>query len=87
MNKTAERTVELDKGHVDVYTENGVTLYAYQTRDLIDDEVFILAKNGRRQLPAGGPRLRHRILRRLQQHRRRSRAGGKLPQGLRRQLR
>ena len=47
MNKTAERTVELDKGHVDVYTENGVTLYAYQTRDLIDDEVFILAKNGR----------------------------------------
>ncbi len=47
MNKTAERTVELDKGHVDVYTENSVTLYAYQTRDLIDDEVFILAKNGR----------------------------------------
>ena len=47
MNKTAERTVELDKGYVDVYTENGVTLYAYQTRDLIDDEVFILAKNGR----------------------------------------
>ena len=47
MNKTAERTVELDKGHVDVYTENGVNLYAYQTRDLIDDEVFILAKNGR----------------------------------------
>ena len=47
MNKTAKRTVELDKGHVDVYTENSVTLYAYQTRDLIDDEVFILAKNGR----------------------------------------
>ena len=47
MNKTAECTVELDKGHVDVYTENSVTLYAYQTRDLIDDEVFILAKNGR----------------------------------------
>ena len=46
MNKTAQRTVELDKGRVDVYTENGVTLYAYQTRDLIDDEVFILAKNG-----------------------------------------
>lgn len=47
MNKTAERAVELDKGHVDIYTENGITLYAYQTRDLIDDEVFILAKNGR----------------------------------------
>ena len=47
MNKTAERTVMLDKGRVDIYTENGVTLYAYQTRDLIDNEVFILAKNGR----------------------------------------
>ena len=47
MKKIADRTVELDKGHVDIYTENGVTLYAYQTRDLIDNEVFILAKNGR----------------------------------------
>ena len=47
MNKIAERTVMLDKGRVDVYTENGVTLYAYQTRDLIDNEVFVLAKNGR----------------------------------------
>ena len=47
MNKTAERTVELGKGRVAVYTENGITLYAYQTRDLIDNEVFILAKNGR----------------------------------------
>lgn len=47
MNKTAKRAVELDKGHVDAYTENGITLYAYQTRDLINDEVFILAKNGR----------------------------------------
>ena len=28
MNKTAERTVMLDKGRVDVYTESGVTLYA-----------------------------------------------------------
>ena len=26
MNKTAERTVTLDKGRVDVYTKNGVTL-------------------------------------------------------------
>ena len=47
MNKIAERTVMLDKGHVDVYTENGVTLYAYQTCDLIDNEVFVLAKDGR----------------------------------------
>ena len=28
MNKTADRTVALDKGRVDVYTKNGVTLYA-----------------------------------------------------------
>ena len=47
MNKTAERTVTLDEGRVDVYTKNGVTLYAYQTNDLIDDEVFVLAKAGR----------------------------------------
>ena len=47
MNKTADRTVTLDKGRVDVYTENGITLYAYQTRDLIDNEVFVLSKNGR----------------------------------------
>ena len=43
MNKIAERTVELQKGHVDVYEKNGITLYAYQTHDLIDDEVFVLA--------------------------------------------
>lgn len=47
MNKTADRTVALDKGRVDVYTKNGVTLYAYQTRDLIDNEAFVLAKKGR----------------------------------------
>ena len=47
MNKTAERTVALDQGRVDIYTKNGITLYAYQTRDAIDDEVFILAKGGR----------------------------------------
>lgn len=47
MNKTAERVVTLDKGRVDVYTENGITLYAYQTCDPIDNEVFVLARNGR----------------------------------------
>lgn len=47
MNKTADRTVELDKGQVDIYTANDITLYAYQTRDAIDDEVFILTKAGR----------------------------------------
>ena len=47
MNKIAVRTVELNKGHVDVYEKNGITLYAYQTHDLIDDEVFVLARSGR----------------------------------------
>ena len=47
MNKTADRTITLGKGRMDVYTKNGVTLYAYQTRDAIDDEVFVLSKAGR----------------------------------------
>ena len=47
MNKIAVRTVELNKGHVDVYEKNGITLYAYQTHDLIDDEVFVLERSGR----------------------------------------
>ena len=47
MNKNADRTVTLDKGRVDIYTKNEITLYAYQTNDAIDDEVFILAKEGR----------------------------------------
>ncbi len=47
MNKTAERTVTLAKGRMDIYTKNGITLYAYQTHDAIDNEVFILAKAGR----------------------------------------
>ena len=47
MNKTDKRTVMLDKGRMDVYTENGVTLYAYKTNDAMDDEVFVIAKAGR----------------------------------------
>ncbi len=46
MNKTAERTISLAKGRVDVYTKNGITLYAYQTNDCMADEVFVLAKAG-----------------------------------------
>ncbi len=47
MNKTADRTVALDKGRVDIYTKNGITLYAYQTCDAIDNEVFVITKSGR----------------------------------------
>lgn len=39
MNKNADRTITLDKGRVDIYQQNGITLYAYQTRDAIEDEV------------------------------------------------
>ena len=37
MNKNADRTITLDKGRVDIYQQNGITLYAYQTRDAIED--------------------------------------------------
>ena len=47
MNKTADRTVELGKGRMDIYTASDITLYAYQTRDAIEDEVFILTRAGR----------------------------------------
>ncbi len=47
MNKIADRTVELNKGHVDIYNKGSIMLYAYQTRDAIDNEVFIVVKAGR----------------------------------------
>ena len=84
MKKIADRTVELDKGHVDIYTENGVTLYAYQTRDLIDNEMFILAKNGRGlviELPCFYDNIRELIrLPRTGAHHGRRQAG-RLPRG------
>ena len=40
-------TIKLGKGQVDLYTANSIKLYAYKTNDPIDDEVFVLAKNGR----------------------------------------
>ena len=47
MSKNDFTTVELGKGEVRVYERAGLRLHAYQTRDLIDDEVFVIENNGR----------------------------------------
>ena len=44
-NNTFE-TVKLEKGEVNVYDFGEVKLHAYKTNDFIDDEVFIVEKNG-----------------------------------------
>ena len=46
MNKNAFHTVKLAKGEMNVYDFSGIRLHAYKTNDLIDDEVFIIEKNG-----------------------------------------
>ncbi len=47
MQKNDFTTVDLGKGQVRVYERDGVRLHAYQTRDLIDDEVFVIEKGGK----------------------------------------
>ncbi|MDE7215498.1 MAG: hypothetical protein K2O08_01695 [Clostridia bacterium] len=47
MNKNNFKTVTLDKGEMHVYDFGGVKLHAYRTDDFINDEVFIVEKNGR----------------------------------------
>lgn len=47
MNKNTCQTVKLEKGEMNVYDFGGVKLHAYKTNDLIDDEVFIVEKNGK----------------------------------------
>lgn len=47
MNKNTYETITLKKGEVKVYKFGEISLYAYKTNDLIDDEVFIAAKNGK----------------------------------------
>lgn len=46
MKKTDFTTVDLGKGTMRVYEQDGVKLHAYQTNDPIDDEVFIVEKDG-----------------------------------------
>lgn len=47
MNKNNYSTVKLGKGEMHIYDFKGIKLYAYKTCDFIDDEVFILVKNGK----------------------------------------
>ena len=47
MNKNAFKAVKLEKGEMHIYDFGGVRLHAYKTNDFIDDEVFIVEKNGK----------------------------------------
>lgn len=47
MNKNAFTTVQLEKGVMHVYDFGSVKLHAYKTCDPMDDEVFIVEKDGR----------------------------------------
>lgn len=47
MNKNTFTTVKLEKGEMNVYDFGAVKLHAYKTNDFIDDEVFIIEKNGK----------------------------------------
>lgn len=47
MNKNTFSTVKLAKGEVHVYDFGAVKLHAYKTNDFMDNEVFIVEKNGR----------------------------------------
>lgn len=47
MNKNTFTTVKLDKGEMNIYDFGTIKLHAYKTNDFIDDEVFIVEKNGK----------------------------------------
>ena len=47
MNKNTFTAVKLAKGEMNVYDFGTVKLHAYKTNDFIDDEVFIVEKNGK----------------------------------------
>ena len=47
MNKNTSTTIKLEKGEIGVYDFGETKLYAYKTNDFIDDEVFVVAKNGK----------------------------------------
>lgn len=47
MNKNNYTKLKLGKGEMNVYDFGSIKLYAYKTNDFIDDEVFILVKNGK----------------------------------------
>lgn len=47
MNKNTFAKVALKKGEMNVYDFGAIKLHAYKTNDLIDNEVFIVEKNGK----------------------------------------
>ena len=47
MDKNTFKAVKLAKGEVNVYDFGGVKLHAYKTNDFIDNEVFIVEKDGK----------------------------------------
>lgn len=47
MNKNTFTTVKLAKGEMNIYDFDGIKLHAYKTNDFMDDEVFIIEKNGK----------------------------------------
>lgn len=47
MNKGNFSTVKLEKGEMHVYDFGGLRLHAYRTDDFINDEVFIVEKDGK----------------------------------------
>lgn len=47
MNKNTFKTKKLGKGEMNIYDFGTVKLHAYKTNDFIDDEVFIVEKNGK----------------------------------------
>lgn len=47
MQKNKFTTVKLEKGEMNVYDFGSIKLHAYKTNDYIDDEVFIVEKNGK----------------------------------------
>lgn len=47
MNKNTFKTVTLTKGEMNIYDFGEIRLHAYKTNDFIDDEVFIVEKNGK----------------------------------------
>ena len=47
MNKNNFNTVKLKKGEINIYNFGPAKLHAYKTNDFINDEVFIIEKNGK----------------------------------------
>lgn len=47
MNKNTFKKISLIKGEMNIYDFGTIKLHAYKTNDFIDDEVFIVEKNGK----------------------------------------